>query len=355
LKILDRYMATAFARPFGYSLGLFALLVFLGHLFDHLTILLRTAAPTTAVLEYLALQVPYWTIRIVPVATLLATLMCMSELVRSGEWVAVLSSGYRPAQVVAPLAVCAALVGVLTFAAQELVLPYAYGRSKDIYEQEILKRPPMTVWHDVVLVSRPGQFVMAREFEPGAGRISRIVMDTYGPEQSEIDALEADWDGDRWVFHNGVVRRFQSDRLLPAKETPFTVQPSDLAIPPAQMTPVTKEPDEMTLVEVVRHLDRLKRLGASTRLDEVALHSKLAFPLANIVIFMLGIPFGLRMRASRSLNFATALGVAFVFWWVLSMGQTLGEAGRLPPWIGGWLGNILFGAIGLAGLARAGL
>jgi lipopolysaccharide export system permease protein len=96
-------------------------------------------------------------------------------------------------------------------------------------------------------------------------------------------------------------------------------------------------------------------LGASTRLEEVALHSKIAFPLANLVIFMLGVPFGLKMRASRALCFAEALGIAFLFWWVLSMGQTLGEAGRLPPWAGAWFGNILFGAAGLWGLAGAGL
>ncbi len=356
MRIMSRYMAKAFFRPFVSSLALFALLVFLGHVFDRLTVLLRTGAPLRSVAVYLLLQVPYWTVRIVPMATLLATLLCVSELVKSGEWVAMLASGYRPGQVFLPLAGCGVVVALLAFAGQETIFPYASREADRIYEVEIKKRPEQKVWKDVVFSSRPDQFLVARVFDPAQGRMSRVVMDSYGGSRVQLDALEAEWDGRQWIFLNGVRRVYDSGGLSADSEQPFDRLESDLSLAPDKLVPDTQDPDNLSLGQALKLLSRLKRVGGSTRQAEVAVQSKLAYPFSNLVVLALGLPFGLRMRrANRSLCFAGALAIGFVYWWGISMTQTLGEAGILPPYAAAWTGNVLFTAVGMGGLAKSGL
>ena len=71
MKIFTRYMAQRFMAPFFMGLGLFALLIFLGDMFDKMGTLVRSKAGLLIILQYLWLEVPYWTVRVIPMATLL--------------------------------------------------------------------------------------------------------------------------------------------------------------------------------------------------------------------------------------------------------------------------------------------
>src|SRR5258708_264937 len=78
VKIFDRYMARRFLKPFFFGLGVFALLIFLGDLFDKMPQLLKSQASLWVILQYLWLEVPYWAVEIIPMATLLATLFAVT-------------------------------------------------------------------------------------------------------------------------------------------------------------------------------------------------------------------------------------------------------------------------------------
>ena len=53
LRIFDRYMAMRFIKPFAFGLGMFAILIFLGDLFDKLPRLVKSPASMLVILEYL--------------------------------------------------------------------------------------------------------------------------------------------------------------------------------------------------------------------------------------------------------------------------------------------------------------
>ena len=95
MKIFTLYMARKFFKPFLFGLGLFALLIFLGDMFDKMNYLFKTKASLWVVFQYLWLEVPYWTIRVIPMATLLATLVAITGFVQSGEWIAAQASGFK--------------------------------------------------------------------------------------------------------------------------------------------------------------------------------------------------------------------------------------------------------------------
>lgn len=346
-------MGRRFFRPFFFGLGLFAVLIFLGDLFDKMHLLVKTKAPLTTILEYLWLQVPVWGIRVIPMATLLATLVALTGFIQSGEWIAAQSCGFKTSDFWKPLLLGAVLVSAGSFAAQETLLPLCQSRSKRLWREQIHPEWEWDKFYDVVLLVGDDRFLKARLFVPKDGYLERPVLDHLGPEgvDHQLDAKTAHWDGltGRWVFHEGAERRWTGAGMA---ERIFDKHVSDLEEHPKTLTPRSKSPEEMSLLELLKAL----RSGAgrlSPRELRVAAHAKLAYPVTNLIICALGIPIALRLRRrGRVVSFCAALAVSFLYFWCQEMGRSLGLAGRLSPPTAAWLANAAFAAAAGVLIAR---
>ncbi len=344
MSIFSRYMARLFLKPFVFGLGLFAVLIFLGDMFDHMHQLMRTKASLWVILQYLWLEVPYWGIRTIPMATLLATLVAITGFVQSGEWLAVQACGFEAKTFWKPLLWCALGVTALSFVAQETILPVCFHRARQLLQRRIHPEGEWDLYSDITLVVGPEQFISAKEFKPSAGRLTRPVLDTLGPDGASdlLDAKLALWDeaAQRWVFHDGIERLSDRDGV---KEKPFTEKTSNLSIPPRNLVPRTADPDEMSLRELLDYSRRMRRLGVPVTPLIVAAHAKTSYPFTNVVLCALGIPIALRLRRSpKAVSFCVAMVLSFFYLWVMELAKALGASGRLPPVAAAWSANVLF-------------
>lgn len=347
MKLFSMLMARRFFRPFLFGLGLFALMIFLGDIFDKMHHLVKSKASLGTILKYLWLEVPYWTVRVIPMATLLATLIALTGFIRSGEWIAAQSSGFKSSNFWIPLLWCSLAVTGLSFLAQETVLPVCYRRAKTLWRESIHPEWEWDKYLDVALLGGPGQFLQARVFLPKDGRLERPILEQVGDDgvESQIDAQLALWDGlaSRWIFHDGVERRFSDGEV---RENAFLRKESDFTAPPRSLIPISKSPEEMSSFELRRYARGRSPLGASRREMQVAAHAKLAYPFTNFILCALGIPIALRLRGeAKALSFFAALVLSFFYLWCLEVGRSLGLSGRLPPLAAAWSANIAFAAL----------
>lgn len=349
MTIYTRYMIGRFVRPFAFGLGLFAVLIFLGDTFDKMNLIARSHATLWTILECLWLEVPYWAGRVIPMATLLATLVAVGGFVQSGEWLATQSCGIETKRFWIPVLGCSLAVSVLAFAAQETIMPAAWARSRRLWREKVHPEWEWTKYQNVALLGGDDQFIQAWLFLPKEGKLERPILETMGERgvARQLDAKRAFWDPrrGRWVFHDGVERVFGP---LGVVETPFEIKISDLDAPPLDLVPRPTNPDELTMREAFAYARRVGRMGGSPREYEFAAMAKLSYPFTNLIICALGIPIALRLRkSSRVLSFTTALGLSFAFLWILEVGHTLGVSGQVPPFAAAWMGNAGFGALAL--------
>lgn len=354
MTIYTRYMIGRFVKPFAFGLGMFAVLIFLGDTFDKMNPIMRSHAPLTTILECLWLGVPYWAVRVIPMATLLATLVAVGGFVQSGEWLASQACGIRTKAFWMPVLLCSLGVSVLAFAAQETVMPAAWARSRRLWREKVHPEWEWTKYQNVALLGGPDQFVQARQFLPKDGKLERPILESMGDKgvDRQLDAKVAFWDParSRWVFHDGVEREFGPDGVV---ETPFEAKVSDLEAPPLDLVPRATSADELTMREALAYSRRVGRFGGSPREYEVAAMAKLAYPFTNLVICALGIPIALRLRkSSRVVSFCAALGLSFVFLWMMEVSRTLGVSGQVPPVVSAWLANAGFGAVAFVLIRR---
>lgn len=354
MTIFFRYMAARFFKPFFYGLAIFAILIFLGDMFDKMNQLMRSRASLFVILQYLWLEVPYWAVRVIPMATLLATLIAITDFIRSGEWLGVQSCGFKTRYFWKPLLWCALAVTLFSFAAQETILPACYNRARRLWRDQIHPEWEWDKYQNIALVGKPGQFIQAKLFIVKDGRMDRPLLEQVGAGgvEKQLDAQRALWREavGAWVFYDGVERRFGEGRVT---EEPFKEQESDLRVPPRFLVTRTKSADEMSLRELLDYSGRMHQLGVSPRQFLVEAHAKLAYPFVNLILCALGIPIALRLRrASKAASFAAALGLSLFYLWVIDMGKALGYGGRVPPLAAAWAANLLFGAASLILIRR---
>jgi lipopolysaccharide export system permease protein len=348
-------MARRFFLPFLSGLALFALLIFLGDMFDKMSILLKSKATMWVIIQYLWLEVPYWTIRVIPMATLMATLFSLTGFIQSGEWLAAQASGFETKDFWKPLLGCALVVTFGSFLAQETVLPACYARAQFLWKDSIHPEWEWDKFFDITLIGGPDEFIQAKTFIVKDGAMERPILERIGPTGTVVNQLDADkalWkEGPgRWLFLDGVERVTENGRTT---ETAFKEKMSDLAVPPRNLMPRTRNPDEMSLREIKSYEERVAHLGVSPRELEVAAAGKLAYPFTNFVICALGIPVALRLRRlSKIINFCAAFGLSFAFLWFMEIGRMLGNAGQLPAPVAAWLANVLFAGIALLMIRR---
>lgn len=354
MTIFTRHMIGRFLKPFAYGLGLFAVLIFLGDTFDKMNYIVKSRAPLHVIFECLWLGVPYWAVRVIPMATLLATLVAMSGFVQSGEWLATQSCGLETRRFWAPILWASLGVAVVAFAAQETVMPAAWARSRRLWHEQVHPEPEWRMYNDVVFALDDRLFVQCSLFLPQDGRMERPVLETLGPRGvvSQLDARYAVWDGRaaRWVFKEGVERSFGAEGTV---EKPFKEAVSPLDSPPDELIPRPIDPDQMSLREVRSYARRVGRFGGSPREYEVAAQAKMAYPLANVVVCALGIPIALRLRrSSRVISFCAALALSFGYLWCMEVARAMGVGGTLPPWAAAWAADAGFGAAALVLIRR---
>jgi len=358
--IFYRYIARKFWPPFLFGMGVFAVLVFLADMFEKLKYITRTEAPVSVILKYFLLVIPFWTLVIVPVATLLGALFVVSGLIKSGEWIAAVASGYSPRQVVAPILACAVIVAAGNAVLQEYVSPILHYKSEKVLQRDIRQDSEWDnkVRENVVIKAGDGVMLYISRYESGPGLMRRPIANISkdGKTKFQIDAAKAVWDKDveRWVFYDGVLREMTG--VDSVKEKVFGRYVSDISITPGDVIVEKVWPEDLTMRDVSARIKSLGRTGSPDYRERTYLHAKLAAPFASLVICMLGIPFGIIVRRGGKLvHFASAMVITFVFWWVISMCQSAGEAGMISPLLAAWGPVAVFGGGALFGMKKAGL
>jgi len=167
-----------------------------------------------------------------------------------------------------------------------------------------------------------------------------------------IDAAEANWQDGRWILTSGFDRTFTGD-----KETarPFERMALEgVNERPEDFAKEARKPSEMNYFELREHVIKLRASGARVANYLVDLHLKLAFPLINIIVVMIGAALATRLRMqSAALGFGLSVAISFVYYAFMRTGQALGHNGALPPYLAAWFGDLVFGVIAVAMIALA--
>lgn len=159
-----------------------------------------------------------------------------------------------------------------------------------------------------------------------------------------VDAQRMMWmdSTDSWRLSDVTVRTFGEDgterrRTFESIDTTLSIGPRDLARS-------EREVEMMTVPEAREHIATLRRTG-STNLGRplVAFQSKYAYPFANLILVLVGVPLAaVRRRGGQAVQMGIGLFVAFVYLLMMKLTEPFGYSGLIPPEVAAWGPHAVF-------------
>ncbi len=349
MKLLDRYLLREFSGYLFLGLFGFVTILLVVEMFQRIDVFLDQHTTPLVVGRYLLLQAPEKIVQILPVAMLLATFLALGQLNKFGELAAMRSAGLSLLRILAPVFALAVVVTLGVFAFNELIVPAANQERDRTLHQDIerVHREDLTERGDVTYLGGGGRIFLMRLYLIREKRMHEVSLQEFGGGQllRRIDADEASWVKDHWVFSSGVIRTFEGGAEVARPFTRITV--SGLKERPEDFAREERNPAQMSWAELRKYVIRLRASGARIAGHLVDLHLKLALPLVNLIVVMIGGAVATRLRTqSAALGFGLSIAIAILYYAFVRLGQAFGHNGGLPPYVAAWSGNVVFGTVG---------
>ena len=352
MSTLQRYVQREFLKIFLMCFTGLLAIYFLVEFFQKIELLLDYPSPFHYKVEFFLLEIPRFVYHITPVAVLVSTLVTLGILNRNRELIAIRSSGIILYHICYPLVGWALLISILVFINNEFVVPHTTKKKNFVKNVQIKGRPLRSVFRQnrIWYYGEENTILNIQLLDPARKTLEGVTLFRFTPSHSRlverVDATKAAYEDGAWTFFNGTIRTFREDGGISAQS--FERKKVPLREKPGDFSTYREDPNAMNFLTLSRYIDKLRRSGFNPAAYVVDLYGKTSIPLISFFISIMAIPFAFRASPTggivASLGMSLALG--FGYWIILSMGISLGHAGKAPPLLATWAPNLFFLAVG---------
>jgi lipopolysaccharide export system permease protein len=341
--IIDRYLLREVVRTF-FGVTAVLMLILLGDQFARG--LARAAAdriPREAVLMLMGLTSIQYLSLLVPAAFFFAVMLTLGRLYRDSEMAALGACGIGAGRLLRPLLWAALLAaGGLALLSFDTA-PWAARKSGEI-RQEGARQMQLTALEPGRFRSASGGRLVfyARDRNP-AGQLTGIFIQQRVDEDVEIvtaaraeQRVSLERNENYLVLYDGI--RYSGRPGSPDFRT-ARFREHGIPLPIPQLADAAEQRRQMSTPALI---------GTGLVEDSAELHWRLSAPTSLLVLTLLAVPLGRQPpRTGRYGRIGYGLLVFILYSNLLSVGRTLIEEGRMPPWLGLWWVHALLLGVGL--------
>lgn len=351
-NILDRYIIrkylVIFFLVFLSLISIFLIVTF----FERIDNIYKHDKPLSMFFEFLWYSVPEFVHFSLPVSVLVSTLLCLGFLTKFNEITAIKACGISLYRIILPILLLACLVSFASFYLQENILPYSNKKAEATWSR-INDSPPRSysyIDRRWVMGMNKDRIYHYRYFDADASVFSQI---------SVFDLDQANWRIKRRYYSEKAVmrspgllledswfREFEDDKPVKfEKEAGIELSAEE---DKGYFLKEWKEPDQMSYAELSSYIKEIEEREFETTNFKVDLNYKVSFPLASLIVALLGIPFAFSMGKRGALvGIGLSIVIAMVYWGAIGIFKSLGYANYLNAFLAAWGPNLIFGLAGL--------
>ncbi len=330
MRTLRRYLAMEIMAATALVFAALVLLFAFFDLVEQIKDLGRGAYTLRRILIYVLLSMPDHVYALFPVAALIGTLFALAQLVAGSEYTVMRTSGVSTASFVATLATIGCFFAALTLVIGELVAPPAEQLAQRLRSQAITG-------------------LVAQEFRSGLwvkDDKSFINVVEVLPDSTLRGVRIYEFDGESRLLSISYAQRgaYQSDRqwlLLDVAQTRFEGMQSSAhqiaelrwrsVLEPDLINVLLVKPEQMSAWNLYAYTQHLKDNRQKALRYEIALWTKLTYPLAVVVMMVLALPFayfqGRQAGVGAKIFAGVMLGITFHF-----LNRLFSHLGLLNDW-----------------------
>lgn len=344
MNILDRYLLREYIKAFFVGFFFFSALVVLVRLLDKDIKYFDEDTTYITAAKIVFLQAPRRIMEIVPVSGFVAVFFVLGRMVRNNEFVAMKAGGISVYRILAPVIIITLVLCALFSVFYNRVASPAY------HQANLLQKKANPSTHRYLPFIGKGNRIFylnsIRLAEKSIRNMTIWESSKDGILERSIYAKKATWTDTHWELTEGNIRYYEN-QIEVGFET-FDKISIERHEEPERLIGSDKDPRAMTIKELKEQITYKKEAGQISRIEQVKLHHKMAYPFAAVVVVMLGAPIAIRFgKAGFFAGLVIAFFLVFIYW-ALSFAtfEGLSENGKLHPFIACWGANILYGIVG---------
>lgn len=353
---VDRYILGLF---WGFSVAAILVLVVLFLATDVLSMLVRSADVSGAVLlRYYGFYLPEVIHRMIPVCTVVGTVMTIASLNKGSELIALFAAGLSLSRISRSIFASIILICVMDYGLSDQIIPAFTKQKNYVYYNEIVKTPGrfQTVKNEKIWYRSKNTIYNIKSLNAEGNLAFGLTLYFIDDSWRLIQLLTAEkviMEGQNWKLENGTISVFDDASSFPLFDrfTEKTIQMSEDA---HDLRSTGQTSDLLTQAELKQYISRNKDAGLDTTTFEVEYNTKFSFALAGLVMSLLALPFGVGHTRGGGMmrNIGICLGLVLVYWIFFSSSQALGNHGHVAPFIAAWAPNFVMGGVGMFFLLR---
>lgn len=358
--ILDRFILNELKGPFFFGVFAFTVLLVAGDLLFKLADLIIEQGVSLSVISRLFVyKLPGVIVLTLPMAALLSALLTFARLSSTSEIGALKASGISLQRIVRPVLFGSVAVALLATAANETVVPLTSRAAENVLRYEVAKqRVSLIQDHVFMREEEEGQLkrvTYISRLKPRSGRMEGVLVQEFeeGQLRRILSAEEGSWQEGEWWLDDGKV--FEVDEAGRVSLLfRFERQRLTLRLSPGQLEKVSRQPEEMSIPELLGQIELFDHQGIDVRPLWVMFHLRLAVPWASVVLALVGAAIGVRpQRSGSGVGLGLSVVIVFAYYVVMSLCRALGQGGYLPPLLAAWMPNLTFLVAGGALVRKA--
>ena len=355
MKILRNYFLKEFIGPLFLALLLLTFVMILGNLIKIADLVINKGVDIFSVAKLFLFMIPYLLTYTLPIAALTAVLLSLGRLSSDNEIVTIRASGINLFHLVLPLLIVGLILSLVLVIFNDRVIPYAHYATRKTLVEVGIKNPTAALEPGIFINSFQNYILFiyridqnkltnVRIYEPqGEGKPTRTIVAKRGefiaiPEKKMIKLKLMDGTSD------------EPDPENPTNFYKLNFKTYFMTLDLAQMQgkeKISKKPKDMTILELIREAEKLKREGIDPAPLITEINEKVALAFSCFVFILLGSSLAIiTRRREKSVNFGIAFSVVGIYYLILLGSKGLSLQGYVNPTIAMWLPNMILGLAG---------
>jgi lipopolysaccharide export system permease protein len=362
-KILRRHLTHELVAGVLAGLGLFTFILLVARVLEVVDLVLARGVPPGLVLRLIGYILPSFLEIAIPMAVLLGLVTAFGRLSSDGEILAMRGAGLSLRQIAGPAFGLGIAAALLTFVVAGWARPWAHGRIEDTIFEIASTRATAALRPAVFNSLSDGIVLYADQIDADAGTLQGVLLSDERDGERRTTVLA----GNAVIRSNAAARdvflRLNAGTSLTqhATEDSYDVTAFDSfevhldlsRVLPASGAPSDRTPEKMYPSQLIGAIVKPVS-GGRAEAETIELHRRLAFPVAALLLAILGVPLGLQpSRSVRARGLSTSLIVALAYYVLMS--AAAGAARRNPAHaaLAMWLPNLVLAVVACIAFARA--
>ena len=351
-KLLKRYVRNEFLSVFFISLLTASSLFVVFDFFERVRTFIKEDSNVLDAVQYLLFKIPLIAHLMTPVAVMVAVLISLGRLSQRSEITAMRAAGLSIFAICQPLLIAGGIISLVIFAAGETIVPWATARVDEIYQLDIKKKAVKGSYSKSNFWYRAGNaFFRVGQYDSRLNILRNLTFLELSPDfrlSRRVDADYTIWEQPAvgWSMKDVVEITYnQEGRMLLSR---FPKLPLVIDEAPSDFYNLKRTPESFTYLELKEHIKKLQAEGVPVNKYLVTLATKFSFPLVNVIIILVALPFALTRARSGNVatGFVAGISIGFGYHFIHAFSTSLGAAELLPVHISAWAANIIYICIG---------